>query len=316
MAKTKPVQGNIETAILEVYKKIGYVHKAGEVLGGGMRYAFAKESDFIAAIRPEMIAAGITQRPDAMIVLSNDRIETVRRDAKGQEYSSYQFRVCVQVDYRFTHAASGTSIVVTAFGEGMDSGDKSFNKAMTGANKYALRQAFMVETGDDPDKYGSHPDGGVDTGEPVQNNNVGSRSNKSKPAETPKAAPKAEAPKTEATPAAATKQEQEATKPSQVAPEAIASTMAKIPSASIEDLDKGEKWANTNGVAARIAKDVWGELFYAITCRRIELCEAGDETTLAVIGNKIPAIASVVGVLTGEQRADLISRIQEKATAK
>ena len=90
--------GNIETAILEVYKKIGYVHKAGEVSGGGMRYAFAKESDFIAAIRPEMIAAGITQRPDAMIVLSNDRIETVRRDAKGQEYSSYQFRVCVQVD--------------------------------------------------------------------------------------------------------------------------------------------------------------------------------------------------------------------------
>ena len=35
-------------------------------------------------------------------------------------------------------------------GEGSDTGDKASNKALTGAYKYALRQTFCIETGDDP----------------------------------------------------------------------------------------------------------------------------------------------------------------------
>ena len=46
-------------------------------------------------------------------------------------------------------------IDVTAPGEGADSGDKSGNKANTCAYKYALRQTFVIETGDDPDEEAS-----------------------------------------------------------------------------------------------------------------------------------------------------------------
>jgi hypothetical protein len=52
---------------------------------------------------------------------------------------------------RFTHAPSRTYIVVKAYGEGSDAGDKSTKKAATGLYKYALRQTFMIETGDNSD---------------------------------------------------------------------------------------------------------------------------------------------------------------------
>jgi hypothetical protein len=53
------------------------------------------------------------------------------------------------------HVHSDTYIDIQTTGEGADSGDKSSNKAMTGGYKYALRQVFCIETGDDPDKYPS-----------------------------------------------------------------------------------------------------------------------------------------------------------------
>ncbi len=58
---------------------------------------------------------------------------------------------------RFTHVPTGTYIDVMAPGEGADAGDKSSPKAATGAYKYALRQTFLIETGDDPDKDASGP---------------------------------------------------------------------------------------------------------------------------------------------------------------
>ena len=72
-----------------------------------------------------------------------------------------QFRCLLSASFTLTHTTSDTSIRVAAIGEGMDSGDKGFPKAQTNALKYALRQSFLIETGDDPDKYASTEDGGV-----------------------------------------------------------------------------------------------------------------------------------------------------------
>jgi len=54
--------------------------------------------------------------------------------------------------YRFI-AEDGSHVETDAEGEGMDSGDKSSNKAMAVAHKYALLQAFCIPTKDldDPD---------------------------------------------------------------------------------------------------------------------------------------------------------------------
>lgn len=52
---------------------------------------------------------------------------------------------CVSIKCTYTfHAADGSSVATEAIGEGMDSGDKATNKAMTAAYKYALIQVFAM----------------------------------------------------------------------------------------------------------------------------------------------------------------------------
>lgn len=57
------------------------------------------------------------------------------------------------IKYRF-YAVDGSFVEATVIGEGMDSGDKAANKAMSIAHKYTLLQAFCIATQDieDPDK--------------------------------------------------------------------------------------------------------------------------------------------------------------------
>jgi len=52
------------------------------------------------------------------------------------------------------YAPDGSSVTMTVVGEGMDSGDKSSNKAMSVAMKYAMFQLFLIPTEDqvDPDR--------------------------------------------------------------------------------------------------------------------------------------------------------------------
>ena len=137
---------NIHTAILAVYGQIGYVQKTRV---GGLNYSFAGETALIAALRPAMIEAGIVMHVQTVANVEHFQFET----AKG----SVQNVTLIHATVRFTHAASGTFIDVQSIGEGADVGDKSGNKSMTGAYKYALRQTFCIETGDDPDAHASEP---------------------------------------------------------------------------------------------------------------------------------------------------------------
>jgi hypothetical protein len=129
-------------ALARIYADGGrYVQKTGQMQGVA-RYSYAKEGDFIAAIRPLMETHGVTVRPVGQHVVTNEAFE---RKGGGTAY-----RVVILATFEFLHT-SGDAKQAQAFGEGIDSGDKAFNKAMTGAMKYALRQTFCVETGDDPD---------------------------------------------------------------------------------------------------------------------------------------------------------------------
>lgn len=137
---------NIHTAIISVMDKVGYVKKQS---AQGLRYTYTGEAALIAAIRPHMIANDITMHVSRV----DDRAESVYQTSKGTSMN----RVSLTVTVTFTHALSMTSIVVESRGEGADVGDKATPKAMTAAYKYALRQTFVIETGDDPDKEASVP---------------------------------------------------------------------------------------------------------------------------------------------------------------
>jgi hypothetical protein len=132
---------NIYQAINAIMAEVGYVQK---VKTGGLSYSFAGEADLIAAIRPVMVEHGVFMYVANILDVRVEQYET----AKGTAMTNTSLVAKIV----FYHAPSGTSVTVTSRGEGADSGDKSSNKALTGAYKYALRQTFCIETGDDPDK--------------------------------------------------------------------------------------------------------------------------------------------------------------------
>jgi hypothetical protein len=135
---------NIHEAILAIMEQVGYVQKTKSP---NLNYTYAGEAGLISAIRPWMVAYAVYVSVVSISDVVHERYET----ANGKQMVNTTLTAVI----RFTHSPSNTSFDVYALGEGSDTGDKSQNKALTGAYKYALRQTFCIETGDDPDKDSS-----------------------------------------------------------------------------------------------------------------------------------------------------------------
>jgi hypothetical protein len=61
------------------------------------------------------------------------------------------FYTVLKVEFDFVSSADGTKHTICTVGEAMDTGDKSSNKAMSAAYKYACFQAFCIPTEGDND---------------------------------------------------------------------------------------------------------------------------------------------------------------------
>ena len=96
------------------------------------------------ALHPLFKEHGVVSAPE---VLSVSREERQTKNGGNLIYS------VATIKYTF-YAKDGSNISCVVAGEGMDSGDKSMNKAMAVAHKYALMQLFCIPTEDmpDPDK--------------------------------------------------------------------------------------------------------------------------------------------------------------------
>jgi len=75
------------------------------------------------------------------------RAQQERTTAKGGAI----FYTTVEAEFDFVSAEDGSIHVVRTFGEAMDSADKSTNKAMSAAYKYAAMQTFCIPTEGDND---------------------------------------------------------------------------------------------------------------------------------------------------------------------
>lgn len=95
------------------------------------------------ALNPLLAKHGVFTAPK---VLEKTREE--RANSKGTVLAF----TCLRMEYTFW-ASDGSSVSCVVEGEGMDSGDKSANKAMAIAHKYALLQTFCIPTEEqkDPD---------------------------------------------------------------------------------------------------------------------------------------------------------------------
>lgn len=133
---------SLAEAVCRVMSRVSYVQKDKQMTGGGS-YRYVSVEAVIDALRPEMIKE--------QLVLLPSGIETMHQGDHGR-----QLHVRVKYTFDLLHAPSGQSHPVVVVGEGMDVGDKSGNKCMTAARKYAMIMAFNIETGLDPDDTPSH----------------------------------------------------------------------------------------------------------------------------------------------------------------
>ena len=128
--------GVLAKKLAEVMGEVGKIEKSGR--NKYHKYDYAKESDILNAVRPELSKAGI-------FVFSS--IEDYERESSGKNINTI-----VSILFTFVDGETGASFTVRYIGEGQDSQDKSFYKAYTGAIKYAILKNFLISTDDDPEK--------------------------------------------------------------------------------------------------------------------------------------------------------------------
>lgn len=105
-------------------------------------YQFRGIDDVYAALAPLLAKHGLCILPRVLT-----RTCTERNTARGGAL----FYTTVEAEFDFVCAEDGSKHTVKTFGEAMDSGDKSTNKAMSAAYKYACLQAFSIPTEGDND---------------------------------------------------------------------------------------------------------------------------------------------------------------------
>lgn len=131
-------------AVCSAMAGIGAIRKANKNQQQG--FLFRGIDDVMNALYPVLTKHRLFLTPE---VLEHTREERQTRSGGNLIYS------ILKVKYTL-YAADGSNVSAVVIGEGMDSADKSSNKAMAVAMKYAMFQLFCIPTeemaSDDPDR--------------------------------------------------------------------------------------------------------------------------------------------------------------------
>lgn len=140
---------NLGNVNMKVYKAINQVadvmSKKGiskENKNQQQGYKFRGIDDVYNALAPALVNAGLVILPRCL-----EREVSERTTSKG----GVLFYTTLKVDFDFVSVDDGSKHTITTYGEAMDSADKSTNKAMSAAYKYACFQAFCIPTDGDND---------------------------------------------------------------------------------------------------------------------------------------------------------------------
>jgi hypothetical protein len=131
----------IFTRMAAVMREIGAIGK--DSTNEQQRFKYRSIDAVYNALNPLLAKHGIFTTPE---VIDKTREERTNKNGTVLAFT------CLRMRYTFW-APDGSSVACVVEGEGMDSGDKSSNKAMAVAHKYALLQTFCIPTEEqkDPD---------------------------------------------------------------------------------------------------------------------------------------------------------------------
>jgi len=129
---------NILAKLHLVFSQAGTVEKSG--FNEYQNYAYSKETDILAALRPMLVKHGLFISHSVTAVKTYPVVSP-----KGKAETLTE----VTVEYTIYEVMSGECLKLTAYGTGADASDKGLYKALTGAHKYFLSKNFCLATNDD-----------------------------------------------------------------------------------------------------------------------------------------------------------------------
>lgn len=134
--------------IAEIMAEIPSIGKDRNAGSGGFSYKFRGIDEVYNALHPLLAKHKVFPTPE---VLEVEREWVTTKNDKKQLHTK------VLVKYTF-YAEDGSNVSCVTIGEGMDPGDKSGNKAMSGAEKYAFFQIFCIPTDEPKDSENDSPE--------------------------------------------------------------------------------------------------------------------------------------------------------------
>lgn len=137
---------NIYQSINAVMKDCGFIAKDSK--NTMQNYKFRGIDAVMNALNPALIKNKVFVVPEVL-----DQTREERHTAKG----GLLIYSIVKVRYSF-YAEDGSCVTACVIGEGMDSGDKATNKAMSAAFKYACFQTFCIPTEEMKDSEDDSPE--------------------------------------------------------------------------------------------------------------------------------------------------------------
>lgn len=135
------MENKIYKAISDIMNEIGVVGKTSKNTQQGFMYRGI--DSVMNAINPALVKHKVFIVPEVL--------EQIREERQSSRGGTLLYSIC-KMKYTF-YADDGSNISAVVIGEGMDSGDKATNKAMSIAFKYACFQVFCIPTEEmiDPD---------------------------------------------------------------------------------------------------------------------------------------------------------------------
>lgn len=127
------------------------VGKTGKYNDGKASWSFREYDKIMLAVTSAMNETGLSIVP---FVESEILEERVRKTSYGDNIRYY-----ARVRVRYTvYASDGSHVESVMIGEGLDSGDKAINKALTAAHKYLCMQLFSIPVEGAPENEHTVPD--------------------------------------------------------------------------------------------------------------------------------------------------------------
>lgn len=139
-------QAKLYTKLAEVTKAVQRVPKSGH--NAFHNYKYVTEEDLTLAVRDELSSRNV------MVIPSVASVE--QRPIKTQKGKDSTVTT-VHMAFTFVDGDSGAMHQAKWAGAGEDPADKGLYKAYAGAMKYFLMKAFMIPTGDDPERDNRPP---------------------------------------------------------------------------------------------------------------------------------------------------------------